>query len=530
MNTVSEETAAPLATPAPHRESRYNDAKLRRRAVINRVLFALNIVLGLAYLVWAVINANYPFWYASVPYLFAECIAFGSMLLWGHMMMERREHSPRGLAIPRPAPPVDVIVTCCGEPFSVLERTLRAAAQIYYPDFKVTVADDRCDPAVGALCAELGFTHLCRPTHENRKAGNLNYALSKTGRPFILTLDADQVPKHTILKRLMGYFKVPTIGFVTTYQMFEVPEGDPWSNRDEVFYGAMQTARNSMNAAISCGSGVVYRRAALENIGGFATWNLVEDLYSSLLMHAAGWKSVYHHYPATVGTAPEEIGAHVKQRWQWAVDSCRLIIWRNPLLKRGLTWHQRLSYLGFGYNYLLFGIAYPIFFLLPILGLLTGQFIVNTTLTDFLLWRVPYFLAFLVFNRLITEGRHTFKAFCAQTGLFEVYFNAIFTALFSRTRLPRYAVTSKVPGNPSILERVHHVMPHLILIALNLVAILYGFGHRGDNPVFYWVNSAWALWVIMLLVPFTVLALRGSLQSEEVVESRERFREPAARI
>lgn len=493
---------------APSRSNRYRDAELTAKARRNLFFFVLTVVSALVYLGWAFYHANYAFWYAVIPYLIAEMICFGSLLLWSEMMMRRREHAPQGLALPDPPETVDVIVTCCGEPFPIVEKTLRAAAAIDYPHFHVTVADDRDDPSVKKLCAELGFTHLARPSHENRKAGNLNYAYARTSAPFLLVLDADQIPHPNVLNVTMGYLTVPKVGFVTTYQAFDVPPGDPWDNRDRVFYGAMQTSRNASNSAISCGSGVIYRRSALEQIGGFSPWNLVEDVYSSMLMHAKGWKSVYHAFPVTHGTAPSEVTGHVRQRWQWAVDSLRILFWKCPLFIKGLNWRQRLNYVSFGYNYLLFGIAYPIFFLLPAWGLLSNHFFMRATATDFILWRLPYFVLFFVFNRLITERIHRLKDFRAQAGLFEVCFSAIAAALFSRRRVPQYSVTSKVPEHPSFIERLHHVLPHLAIIALNIGAVIYGYFYGESRTVFYWVNTAWALWTIWLLWPFTALALR----------------------
>jgi len=506
MKSVSDSTPSPRASPL--RSHRYRDDELTSKAHRNFVFFVFTLVSAVVYLGWAFLHANYTYWYAVIPFLFAELICFGSLLLWSEMMMRRREHAPSGWPLPATPEPVDVIITCCGEPLAVVEPTLRAAAKIDYPHYQVTVADDRDDPAVKALCAELGFTHLARPTHEHRKAGNLNYAYARTSAPFLLTLDADQIPHHTTLGVLMGYFTVPEIGYVTTYQAFDVPHGDPWSNRARVFYGAMQTSRNARNSAISCGSGVIYRRAALQQIGGFSAWNLVEDVYSSLLMHAKGWRSVYHHFPVTHGTAPAEVTGQVRQRWQWAVDSLRMLFWKCPLFTKGLTWGQRLNYVSFGYNYLLFGLAYPIFFLLPAWGLFSNHFFMRAEIIDFVIWRLPYFVLFFIFNRLTTERRQSLKDFRAQAGLFEVFFSAIVTALFTRRRVPRYSVTSKIPEHPSLVERLHHVLPHLAIIALNVGAIAYGFLSNESHTAFFWVNAFWALWIIWLLWPFTVLALR----------------------
>jgi len=505
MNTDSKPAADQVQED---RLDHYHDKELRHKARINTVAFVITLVLAIAYLVWAFLSVDYNTWYVGVPFLIAEVMCFVSLLLWGGMMIHRREHPPKGLPLEDPPPPVDVIVTCCGEPFRVLEKTLRAVAEIDYPDFKVTVADERADPEVGALCQELRFTHLCRPEHEDRKAGNLNYALSHTGNPFLLVLDSDQVPHHNILKVLMGYFSVPDIGFVSTYQGFDVPHGDPWGNRDRVFYGSMQPAKDYSSSAISCGSGVIYRRAALDEISGFSNWNLVEDLYSSMLIHARGWKSVYHDFPLTHGTAPMEITAHVRQRWQWAVDSLRLLFWRNPIFTKGLSWAQKCNYAAFGYSYLIFGVAFPIFFLVPIWGLFSGSFFMSTTVTEFVIWRAPYAVAYFILNRLLTDRRHTMKTFRAQIGLFQVFFGAVLEALFSAKRVPKYSVSPKLGIRPPLFKRAYHVAGHLVITVLCLSGIVYGYFAGSLGQPHFYVNTVWALWIVWLLVPFILLALK----------------------
>ena len=489
---------------------RYHDQLLCRHKKINILTWIIALLGGIYYFIWCVQVVNFSFWYIAIPYLFAEALCFGSLCLWGLMLFQRREHKPGGLSPLESFPPIDVVVTVCGEAIPIIQKTLEAVGRIDYPNYHVTVADDRADPEVKELCARLGFTHLCRPTHEHRKAGNLNYALEHTQHPFILTLDADQVPHPLIIKHLIGYFRVPTIGFVQTYQCFDVPHGDPWSNRDRVFYGAMQPGRNASNSSISCGSGVIYRRAALENIGKFSTWNMVEDLYSSLLLQAAGWRSVYHPFPLSRGSAPQDIKTHARQRWQWAVDSLRLLFWRCPLFTKGLSWRQRLNYMQFGYHYLVFGVAYPIFFLMPVWGLFSGHFLLDTTGWTFLIVRTPYFITYVIANYFLSGRRHNLASFRAQTGLFAVYFSAIATALCSRNKIPTYVVTRKKVAHTLLKVRLSHIAPHLVVIALNIGGIIVGLDTTFPfHTSLYVVNVVWALWVCFLLAPFVVLALRS---------------------
>jgi hypothetical protein len=128
---------------------------------------------------------------------------------------------------------------------------------------------------------------------------------------------------------------------------------------------------------------------------------------------------------------------------------------------------------------------------------------------------MPYAVSFYIFNRFSTEWRHSSKSFRAQAVLFEVYISAIITALLSRRKLPHYFVTKKVSEIPILIERLNHVLPHIAIMALSLTGIVYGFFHSSENQVFYYINTAWALWVVWILLPFTILALRDPTEKTQ---------------
>jgi hypothetical protein len=59
------------------------------------------------------------------------------------------------------------------------------------------------------------------------------------------------------------------------------------------------------------------RRAALEEIGGFPTESLSEDVCCSAKMLGAGWKTCFIPESLQHGSVPESYNAHVKQRTRW---------------------------------------------------------------------------------------------------------------------------------------------------------------------------------------------------------------------
>ena len=121
---------------------------------------------------------------------------------------------------------------------------------------------------------------------------------------------------------------------------------------------------------------MLFRRAALGDIGGFATWNLVEDLTTSYHLHARGWKSFYYPYALSDGLAPDDIWGVMKQRGQWAFDTMRLFFFDNPLVKKGLPGRKRLNYFLIGFTYLTCGFFIPFLFLVPPWVYLTGSSVI----------------------------------------------------------------------------------------------------------------------------------------------------------
>lgn len=485
---------------------RYLEKETRKSRIQGQLLAVLNTLCALFYLVWCLMHANWDVWYFFLPFYVTEVAFFVLFILWGHLLWNKRHHAPAGLDRSVDMS-VDIFIPCCGEPLEIIEKTVTAVTRITYQKKTIYILDDGAQDVVREMAAKLGVNYIRRDSCENRKAGNLNHALTKTHGDLILALDADQVPAPEMVDRMLGYFSLPHIAFVQTPQSFDLPENDPWGNSDEVFYKVMQPGKDYDNSAISCGSGVMYRRKALMEVGGFSTWNMVEDLHTSMNLHDRYWKSAFHNVCYTKGTAPVDPAGNLKQRWQWAMDSLRMFFWDNPFFRKGLTIYQKLQYFHFGYNYLVFGVFLPIFFVLPIWSLFTHQFMLDASPLTYLLARLPYFCVYILTNQLLTDRIHSFKAFQVQAGLFGAYFDATITALKARKTLPKYTVTSKEALRGGFVSRLYCCLPHLVISCASVAAIAYGIMTIKDDFWFLAVNVFWCAWVVVLLSRFICLSL-----------------------
>jgi cellulose synthase (UDP-forming) len=203
----------------------------------------------------------------------------------------------------------------------------------------------------------------------------MNYGFNNSHGTYILALDAEHAVKQNILDDLLGHFKDRKVAAVASRQGFAIPKDD--FNNDHLFYECMQVGKNHDGAAISCGSGVIYRRSALQEIGGFQEWNLVEDLYTTYVLNQHHYKVLYVNQSYSAGTAPYDLKGIYKQRGTWAQDTMRLFIWKSPLFARGLTLRQRMHYFEMGYSYLVSAFIIPTFYALNIYSLAANRVIIN---------------------------------------------------------------------------------------------------------------------------------------------------------
>jgi Glycosyltransferase like family 2 len=480
---------------------RYQDREDRPRRLKAHFFCLLTLASGALYLLWLGRQTWRLHSFATGLFLAAEAAAYLLLCLLSLDVWRLRFHRPEGLP-PDRAYPVDVLITCCGEPFEIISATLRAASQLAYRPYAVYVLDDAGDKAVAGLAGSLGFHYYSRPARGldrlDAKSGNLNFGLSLSDGEIILVLDADQVPQPEIISRMVGFFNLPKVAYVQSRQQFLLPNDDPFYNRDEVFYETIQLSNDQANAVISCGSGVLYRRQALMEIGGFATWNLVEDFTTSYELISRGWRGIYFPFALSRGLAPDTLPGVCQQRYQWCLDTMRLCFWDNPWVKPGLSFSQRLHFSLIMLTYTISGFILPLFYFLPLYCYLTGRSFLVEQEANYLILRGLYLFCTILAFRYLFFKKDSLKQLKMLCGLFPVYTLGTLTALWYRPgKKPRYRVNNC--SDRKALRTFIYILPQLGIIALHLclpfLSLSYGWAPPrliGANALF----SAFTIWVL----------------------------------
>ena len=295
------------------------------------------------------------------------------------------------------------------------------------------ILDDGRSDEVKALADELGCHYVRRLSSGGAKAGNINHALSIAKGDFFCVFDADFVPKPEFLVETVPFFTDTHVAFVQTPQTYGnlvnlVSRGAGYMQA--VFYKFVQPGRNHFNAAFCVGTNVIYRRAAVNDIGGIYTDSKSEDVWTSLMLHERGWKTIYIPKTLAVGDAPETIEAYTKQQLRWATGGFEIMLTHNPLSpRRKLTMDQRLMYLVTATHYLT-GIAPGILLIVPALEIFFDLRPVDLQI-DWTTWLLFYagFYLLQILLAFYTLGSFRWEVLMLAAVSFPIYISALLNAL-----------------------------------------------------------------------------------------------------
>ena len=219
-----------------------------------------------------------------------------------------------------------------------------------------------------ALADDLGCFYLRRLGSAGAKAGNINHALTQAKGDFFVVFDADFVPRPEFIEEVLPFFTDDNVAFVQTPQTYGnlhtmIARGAGYMQ--SVFYRFIQPGRNHFNAAFCVGTNVMFRRTAVQEIGGIYADSKSEDVWTSLKLHERGWRSIYLARTLAVGDAPETIEAYTKQQLRWATGGFEILLRSNPFSRRRqLTLDQRIMY-GITSTHYFTGIAPGLLLLVP---------------------------------------------------------------------------------------------------------------------------------------------------------------------
>lgn len=486
------------------------------------VALALGVLVATVdYFTWRFSVVNLSALWISVPLVIAELFGAAHVLGLQYTIWPRRE-APLELTRDPRSLPLFVLVPTVDEGVEILEPTLSGvvAATARYraanPEARITivvcndglVAGASTTRAVKKLCKRLGVECVTRTTKGGAKAGNLEHArdvFGIHGDALFAIFDADQIPEPEFFLKTIPPFGDPTVGWVQTgqyYRNLDEPVARWANDQQALFYRLVCPGKSTQNSAFICGTNVVIRAAALDEIGGFPQDSVTEDFAASVRMHGR-WRSVYLEGVLARGLGPVDLGSYFGQQNRWARGTLSVLSdWRLLLGRRRLTVGQWIEY-ALSSTYYLSGVRDLTYLVAPTAFLLVGTpAFRGATLGGFLRHFVPYFVVSQIAFWHSAAGKTTWRGVVLGFASFPTLISALCSVVFGRRRA--FVTTSKRRKASSIRP----AFPHLVATGVVVTAVWFGGWRYGESRAL--ISVLWLLYMLAMLAAFLTLAARDA--------------------
>ena len=262
-----------------------------------------------------------------------------------------RERALLAARPPEPEPPpVSLQLPVFNEP--QVGAAIDSLCQLKWPRerLEILVLDDSTDGTSEIAAAKIALwqsrgvdiRHCRRADRRGYKAGALADAFGQTGAPYIAIFDVDYRPEPDFLAEVMPPLLArPRAAFVQARLDYRNRDHNLLTRAQamglDAYFAFEQTGRTWAGIPTPFnGTGAVWRRAAIEEAGGWRADSLLEDLDLSLRAFAKGWDAINLVTVAVVGELPETPAALVSQRRRWALGTGQSSRALSPGLLRNL--------------------------------------------------------------------------------------------------------------------------------------------------------------------------------------------------
>jgi cellulose synthase/poly-beta-1,6-N-acetylglucosamine synthase-like glycosyltransferase len=385
-----------------------------------------------------------------------------------YVYMRNRDKEPKATTPLDPMPVVTIQLPLYNEMY-VADRLIDAVCAIDYPRelLEIQVLDDSTDEtcsvaelAVRRHAAQgIDIKYLHRSNRIGYKAGALEEGLKTARGEFVAIFDADFIPTHDFLVRLMPHFVDPKVGMVQArwghinqdYSLLTKIQSILLDGHFVLEHGGRNRAGHFFNFNGTAG---IWRRLVIADAGGWQHDTLTEDLDLSYRAQLRGWRFVFVSDVIAPAEVPVEMNSFKSQQHRWAkgsIQTCRKLL--PQILRSNVSFGTKAE----AFFHLTANFNYPLMVVLSILIFPSMVIRYNMGWYEMLLIDVPLFFAatFSVCNFYMVCQReiHTdwmtrikYLPFLMSIGIGLSINNsrAVFEALFNKesefARTPKYRI------------------------------------------------------------------------------------------
>jgi cellulose synthase/poly-beta-1,6-N-acetylglucosamine synthase-like glycosyltransferase len=301
------------------------------------------------------------------------------VLLYLYRKYKHNTYTPLADFLPDRLPRITIQLPMYNEDL-VAERVINATCQIDYPldKLEIQVLDDSTDHSADIAKAAVeewsakGYPikYIHRDNRVGYKAGALAEGLKQSSGEYIAIFDADFIPPKDLLRNVVHYFTDDKVGMVQVRWDHLNRDASILTRSQAIFldghFVIEHTARNRSGRFMHFnGTAGVWRRACIDDGGGWEHDTLTEDLDLSYRCQMKGWQFVYLPQFCAPAELPPEMIAFKQQAHRWTKGSFQTAIKLLPKVLKSKHLSYRIKTEAF--FHLTNTVVYPLMVLLTVL-------------------------------------------------------------------------------------------------------------------------------------------------------------------
>lgn len=481
----------------------------KQKVEYRKILIFINSVVCCIYIIWRItvipIHSGIISFLLGITLFLAEALGLISFLNFKYLFTKKYKLELKTLDDFQYGniPYVDVLICTYNEPLYLLEKTIAASTNLDYPThkFKIHVCDDGRRDSLKLLCKKYNVNYISRDNNEGAKAGNINNALKYLKGDLFAVLDADMIPKKEFLSRTVGYFTNENLAFVQVPQVYYNKDTYQYNlmknipNEQDFFMRDIQEARAARNAVLHVGTNALFKMEYVNEIGGYPTCSITEDMAVGMLLQSKGYDSVFVNEELVLGLSATTFTELVKQRDRWCRGNIQVLKHFNPIFTKGLTLPQKIAYFDGGV-YWFSNLQKIVFILFPLIYLLTRKLIIDSSILTLLNMYIPFILGqILIFNTLSPGNRKlTWAHFYEIAMAPHLTLSILKEMLFFKTK---FNVTLKEIQQDKKQFQLRVALPHIVIVVVTIIAWIVSTRlliEKNIHVQAYLLNMIWSIY------------------------------------
>jgi len=237
---------------------------------------------------------------------------------------------------------ISVLVPAYNEE-KTIKDTILAIFNIDYPIEELIVindgSSDKTREIVEGLLKKYPKLKLINKANSG-KGDSLNQGIKISKGELVVVVDADSYPSKDSFGKLVGFFDEEKVGAATC--VFVPRNANTFFEKLQLIeYNVIAFSRKLLGYLdaiyVTPGPLAMYRKTALEKVGGFDTKNMTEDIEITWRLTGAGYERRMCLSASATTTVPNTLKAWYRQRRRWNVGGLQCIAkYKKNFLQKGM--------------------------------------------------------------------------------------------------------------------------------------------------------------------------------------------------